>query len=71
MDLIMAHIYNGTAGGHGVIHPTCRSCFDTIANRWAKNPALGLRFDEVMESDSEPDSQYEPNECFYCQKGES
>ena len=68
MDLILAHVYNGMAGRHGTIHPTCRTCFNATAKRWAKDKTLALRLDEVTAPESEPHSQYVPDECFYCHK---
>ena len=66
MDLILAHVWNVTGGRHGTIHPTCRACFDATAKRWEKDEVLGFRLDEVAAPDSEPHSQYVPDECFYC-----
>ena len=68
MDLILAHVYNGMAGRHGTIHPTCRACFNATAKRWAKDKTLAFRLDEVTDPESEPHSQYVPYECFYCHR---
>ena len=69
MELILAHVWNATGGRHGTIHPACRSCFESTAKRWAKDPALELRLDVVVDSDAEVHPQYRSDECFYCGVG--
>ena len=66
MELILAHVWNVTSGGHGTIHPSCRSCFEGTAKRWEADPVLELRLDEVVDADAEVHPQYRSDECFYC-----
>ena len=68
MELILAHVYNAMAGRHGGIHPVCRPCFDGIAKRWANDEMLALRLDRVTNPYAEVHPQYEPDECFYCER---
>ena len=67
MDLILAHVWNGMAGRHGTIHPTCRPCFNVTAKRW-RNDETYFLLDEVTDPESEPHSDYVPDECFYCHR---
>ena len=66
VKLILAQVYNRMTKRHGAIHPTCRSCFDATGRRWAEDETLSLRLDEVIASEAKADSQYRPDECFYC-----
>ena len=68
MKLILAHVWNGMAQGHGAIHPTCRPCFEATAKRWRNDKTLALRLHEVTDPDAEPHAQYLPDECFYCKR---
>ena len=66
MQLILAQVYNGRAGRYGAIHPTCRPCFDSTAQRWDKDKVLRIRLDEVTDPEAKPSREYMWNECFYC-----
>ena len=66
MKLILAQVYNRRSKGHGAIHPTCRPCFESTAQRWDKDKVLRMRLDEVIAPEAKAHSQYRPDECFYC-----